>query len=156
MISGAVLTGYLFGKGVSLDDSSHLAQKEIPGISSRQALKWKGKKELGTHRGGSFCQGEMGKAILSHTQKQEAIRENEPSGEEEVLSKVKGVSVRDRVRWCMWHEDQTRDWPMPGRAVLQCPSHLRPSTAPGERWGPVLHTAVRLLTESAVVAQQRH
>ena len=88
-----MLTGYLFGKGVSLDDSSHLAQKEIPGISLRQALKWKGKKELGTHRGGSFCQGEMGKAILSHTQKQEAIRENEPSGEEEVLSKVKGVCV---------------------------------------------------------------
>lgn len=55
----------------------------------------------------------------------------------------------------MWHEDQTRDWPMPGRAVLQCPSHLRPSTAPGERRGPVLHTTVRLLTKSAVVVQQR-
>ena len=89
VISGAMLTGYLFGKGVSLDDSPHLAQKEIPGISLRQALKWKGKKELGD----SFCKGEMGKAILSHTQKQEAIRENEPTGEEEGLSKVKGVCV---------------------------------------------------------------
>lgn len=38
------IRGYLFGKGVSLDDNSHLAQKEIPGIFLRQALKWKGKK----------------------------------------------------------------------------------------------------------------
>lgn len=44
----------------------------------------------------------------------------------------------------MWHEHQTRDWLMPSRAVLQCPCHLRPTTAPGERWGPVLRTAVRL------------
>lgn len=61
VISGAVLTGYLFGKGVSLDDNSHLAQKEIPGISLRQALKWKGKKELETTEEAPFVKGKWGR-----------------------------------------------------------------------------------------------
>ena len=54
-------------------------------------------KELGNHIGDSFCNWEVGKAVLSHTQKQEAMRENEPSGEEEVVSKVKGEVTECKV-----------------------------------------------------------
>lgn len=100
----------------------------------------------------------MGKAILSHTQKQEAVRRMSLLGKKEVLSKVKGVCVCERQSEMMhvaWGSDKGLADAQQGycrRAI-----HLRPSTAPEGRRGvgASARTAVRLLAQSAVVAQQR-